>query len=174
MSSTRRRGTDRVAGLLEFAMSEPEIVCELIADGHHVSPTLMKMLYRAKGCTGICLVTDATAGAGLPEGSKFSLAGKKCIVEGGVCLLADRSALAGSAAQMIDLVRTMVTKVGVPLHEAVVMATDTPAYVIGLGTKGQFRIGADADLVVMSPELEVLQTFVGGEQIFARGRPPQT
>src|SRR5438270_9529796 len=55
MSSTRRRGIDRVAGLLEFAMSEPEIICELIADGHHVSPTLMKMLYRAKGFTGICL-----------------------------------------------------------------------------------------------------------------------
>jgi N-acetylglucosamine-6-phosphate deacetylase len=71
MSSTRRRGIDRVAGLLEFAMSEPAIICELIADVHHVSPTLMRMLYRAKGPRGICLVTDATAGAGLPDGSKF-------------------------------------------------------------------------------------------------------
>jgi N-acetylglucosamine-6-phosphate deacetylase len=167
MSSARRRGIDRVAGLLEFAMSEPEIICELIADGHHVSPTLMKMLCRAKNFTGICLVTDATAGAGLPEGSKFSLYGKKCVVEGGVCLLADRSALAGSAARMIDLVRTMVTKVGVALHEAIVMATDAPAYVIGLGTKGQFKIGGDADLVVISPELEVLRTFAAGEEIFS-------
>ena len=73
MSSARRRGTERVAGLLEFALSEPEIMCELIADGHHVSPTLMKMLYRAKGPAGICLVTDATAGAGLPQGSRSSL-----------------------------------------------------------------------------------------------------
>ncbi|MBV9618098.1 MAG: amidohydrolase family protein, partial [Verrucomicrobia bacterium] len=88
MSSTRRRGIDRVAGLLEFAMSEREIICELIADGHHVSPTLMKMLYRAKGFTGICLVSDATAGAGLKDGSKFSLYGTKCVVENGVCLLA--------------------------------------------------------------------------------------
>jgi N-acetylglucosamine-6-phosphate deacetylase len=168
MSSTRRRGIDRVAGLLEFAMSEPEIICELVADGHHVSPTLMKMLYRAKSFTGICLVTDATAGAGLPDGSKFSLYGTKCVVEGGVCLLADRSALAGSAARMIDLVRTMVTKVGVPLHEAVAMATDTPAFVIGLAGKGQFKIGGDADLVVISPELEVLRTFVAGEEVFQR------
>jgi len=168
MSSARRRGANRVAGLLEFAMSEPEIICELIADGHHVSPTLMKMLYHAKSFTGICLVTDATAGAGLAEGSKFSLYGTKCIVEAGVCLLADRSALAGSAARMIDLVRTMVTKVGVPLHEAVAMATDIPAFVTGLTSKGQFKIGGDADLVVISPELEVLGTFVGGEEIFQR------
>src|SRR5204862_1285815 len=147
-------------------MSEPGIICELIADGHHVTPTLMKMLYRAKNFTGICLVTDATAGAGLPDGSKFSLYGIKCVVENGVCLLADKSALAGSASRMIDLVRTMVTKVGVPLHEAVSMATDIPAVVIGLTSKGQFKIGGDADLVVISPELEVLRTFLAGEEIF--------
>ena len=166
MSSTRRRGIDRVAGLLEFAMSESEIICELIADGHHVSPTLMRMLYRAKGSRGICLVTDATAGAGLKEGSKFSLYGNKCIVEKGVCLLADRSALAGSVSRMIDLIRTMVTKVGVPLHEAIVMATDTPAFAIGLTNKGQLKIGGQADLVVISPKLEVLRTYVRGEQVF--------
>lgn len=168
MSSTRRRGIDRVAGLLEFAMSEPEVICELIADGHHVSPTLMKMLYRAKRFTGICLVTDATAGAGLPDGSKFSLSGTKCVVEKGVCLLTDHSALAGSASRMIDLVRIMVTKVGVPLHEAVAMATDTPAFAIGLTSKGQFKIGGDADLVVISQELEVLRTFLAGKEIFRR------
>src|SRR6478736_3735764 len=106
MSSARRRGVYRIGGLLEFALSEPQITCELIADGHHVSPTLMKMLYCAKGPGGICLVTDATAGAGLPDESRFSLFGKDCIVEGGVCLLADRSALAGSASRMIDLIRT--------------------------------------------------------------------
>jgi N-acetylglucosamine-6-phosphate deacetylase len=76
MSSARRRGIYREAGLLEFALSEPDIVCELIADGHHVAPTLMKMLYRSKGPRGICLVTDATAGAGLPEGKEFSLSGR--------------------------------------------------------------------------------------------------
>src|SRR5207245_1002749 len=101
MSGTRRRGIDRVAGLLEFAMSEPEIICELIADGHHVSATLMKMLYRAKGVRGICLVTDATAGAGSPNGTRFSLFGHDCIVEDGVCLFADGSALAGSASRII-------------------------------------------------------------------------
>jgi len=166
MSSSRRRGIDRVAGMLEFALGEPNIICELIADGHHVSPTLMKMLYRAKGARGICLVTDATAGAGMPNGSKFSLYGKKCIVDDSVCFLADRSALAGSASRMIDLVRTMVTRVGVPLHEAIAMATDTPAHAIGLTAKGQFKIGGDADFVVITPDIEVERTFIGRTEVF--------
>jgi N-acetylglucosamine-6-phosphate deacetylase len=167
MSSARRRGVYRVGGLLEFALSEPEISCELIADGHHVSTTLMKMLYHAKGPGGICLVTDATAGAGLPDESRFSLFGRDCVVESGVCLLADRSALAGSASRMIDLVRTLVMKANVPLHEAVMMATDNPARAVGLETKGRLEIGADADFVILSPELEVSHTFVGGDEIWS-------
>jgi N-acetylglucosamine-6-phosphate deacetylase len=165
MSSARRQGIYREAGLLEFALSEPGITCELIADGHHVSPTLMRMLYRAKGPAGILLVTDATAGAGLPAGKEFSLGGRHCIVGEGVCLLADRSALAGSASRMIDLVRNMVNQMGVPLHEAVAMASANPARALGAESKGRLEAGADADLVVISPQLEVVQTFVGGEQI---------
>jgi N-acetylglucosamine-6-phosphate deacetylase len=170
MSSARRDGIYRKAGLLEFALSEPEILCELIADGHHVSPTLVKMLYRAKGAHGICLVTDATAGAGLPAGSRFSLFGRDCIVESGVCLLADRSALAGSAARMIDLVRNLVQEVDVQLHEAITMATKTPAQAIGLKMKGSLEIGADADFAILSRDLEVVRTFVGGDEIFALDR----
>ena len=166
MSSARRQGIHREAGLLEFALSEPGITCELIADGHHVSSTLMKMLYRAKGPGGIVLVTDATAGAGLPAGKEFSLAGRHCIVDDGVCLLADRSALAGSASRMINLVRNMVNQVGLPLHEAVAMASANPARALGLNTKGRLETGADADLVVLSPELEVLETLVAGERVF--------
>ncbi len=132
-----------------------------------VSETLMKMLYRAKGPRGICLVTDATAGAGLPDKSQFSLFGRDCVVEDGVCLLADQSALAGSASRMIDLVRTMVMEVNVPLHEAVMMATENPVRAIGLEAKGSLKVDADADLVVLSPELEVLRTFSGGQEIFS-------
>jgi len=168
MSSARRQGIYREAGLLEFALSEPDIVCELIADGHHVSPTLMKMLYRAKGPGGICLVTDATAGAGLPPGHEFFLSGRPCVVGDGVCLLADRSALAGSASRMIDLVRVIVKEVSIPLHEAVTMASANPARAIGFKTKGKLEAGADADFVVLSPDLNVLQTFVAGARIFLR------
>jgi N-acetylglucosamine-6-phosphate deacetylase len=166
MSSARRVGIYREAGLLEFALSEPDIVCELIADGHHVSPTLMRMLYRAKGPGGICLVTDATAGAGLPAGTEFTLSGRRCVVGDGVCLLSDRSALAGSASRMIDLVRVMVNQVGVPLHEAVAMATANPARSLGLTTKGRLKSGADADLVILSRDLEVRRTLIAGERVF--------
>ena len=166
MSSARRQGIYREAGLLEFALSEPDIVCELIADGHHVSPTLMKMLYRAKGPRGICLVTDATAGAGLPAGTEFTLSGRRCVVGDGVCLLSDRSALAGSASRMIDLVRVMVNQAGVPLHEAVAMATANPARVLELSGKGKLKPGADADFVVLSRELEVRRTVIAGERVF--------
>ena len=87
-------------------------------------------------------MTDATAGAGLPEGSQFALFGRDCIVENGVCLLADRSALAGSAARMIDLVRMMVRELNVPLNEAIAMATENPARAIGLETKGHAYRGS--------------------------------
>src|SRR5213080_1697888 len=166
MSNARRRGICRVGGLIEFALSEPQISCELIADGYHVSPTLMKMLYHAKGPAGICLVTDATAGAGLPDGSQFSLFGNDCMVEGGVCLLSDHSALAGGASRMIDLVRNMVHDDAVPMHEAVAMVTQNPARALGLEAKGRLRVGADADLVIHSPDLEILRTFAAGEQIW--------
>ena len=93
------------------------------------------------------------------NGSQFALFGKDCIVENGVCLLADHSALAGSAARMIDLVRKMVREVNVPLNEAIAMATENPARAIGLETKGRLIVGADADLVVLSPQLDVVRTF---------------
>jgi N-acetylglucosamine-6-phosphate deacetylase len=169
MSSMRHRGRERVAGLLEFALSEPAIFCELIADGHHVSATLMRMLYRAKGAAGICLVTDAIAGAGLPDGSLFSFFGNDCVVEKGACWLADRSVLAGSAARMIDLVRRMVHEVGTPVHEAVRMATETPARSMGWKSRGALEIGRDADLVVLTPDLEVVGTFCGGAALRGSG-----
>ena len=165
MSTTRRRARERVAGLLEFALSEPQIFCELIADGRHVSATLMRMLYRAKGATGICLVTDAIAGAGLPNETHFSLFGTDCVVTGGACWLADGSALAGSSSRMIDLVKWMVAELGLPLAEVVRMATETPARAMAWKSKGRLEVGLDADLVVLSPELNVLRTLCSGEPL---------
>ena len=165
MSSMRRRNGERVAGLLEIALSEPEIFCELIADGHHVGTTLMRMLYRAKGAAGICLVTDATAGAGLPNDSRFSLGGVECLVHDGACWVADGSALAGGAARMIDLVRQMVREVGMPVDEAVRMATETPARAMGWKTKGALAVGMDADLVVLTSDLQIERTFLEGRAL---------
>ena len=168
MSSSRRRGTKRVAGLLEFALSEPKICCELIAEEHHVSPAMMKLVYCAKGVGRISLVSDATAGAGLAEDTTFQLAGKKCVVKNGACFLADNGTLAGSASRLIDLVRAMIRNAEVPLPDAIAMASRNPARETGLSDKGEIAIGKDADLVVLSPELEVLQTYVNGVEIFGR------
>src|SRR6266699_4287338 len=166
MSSARRRGTKRVAGLLEFALSEPKICCELIAEEHHVSPALMKLAYCAKGGGGIALVTDATADAGLAEGTTLQLAGKECIVKNGACFLAGAGTLAGSASRVIDLVRAMIRSAEVPLPHAIAMASLNPARAAGLPEKGEIAIGKDADLVVLSPELEVVRTYVAGSLSF--------
>src|SRR5881398_4119234 len=168
MSSARRRGTKRIAGLLEVALSEPKICCELIAEEHHVSHALMKLLYCAKGAGGICLVTDATAGAGLADGSVFQLGGRTCVVKNGACFLADKPVLAGSASRVIDLVRAMMREAAVPLLDVIAMASLNPAREAGLADKGEIAVGKDADLVVLSPELGVLQTYVAGARTFAR------
>jgi N-acetylglucosamine-6-phosphate deacetylase len=166
MSSARRRGPYRVAGLLEFALSEPEILCEVIADGRHVSPTLLRMLYQAKGPAGIALITDAAPGAGLAEGARFGLAAIECVVRDHVGLTADGRALAGSTATMNRCVRNMVQLVGVSLPEAVQMATLNPARALGIESrKGLLRTGFDADLVVFNDELDVTQTYLAGERI---------
>ena len=89
-------------------------------------------------------------------------------MQSGVCLLADRSALAGSAARMIDLVRIMMDEVNVPLYQAVAMATENPAHAIGLEKKGRLSVGADADFVVLSPQIEVVRTFAAGREIWSQ------
>lgn len=166
MSTARRRGPYRVAGLLEYVLSEPEILCELIADGHHVSPTLMRMLYLAKGPDGIVLVTDAAAGAGLAEGETFQLGDIDCVVRGGVSVLADGQTLASSTAGMIDLVRNMVQMVNISLIEAVRMATLNPARALRMeARKGVLQVGADADLVSFTDDFQVTHTFVGGRDV---------
>jgi N-acetylglucosamine-6-phosphate deacetylase len=167
MSSARRRGAFRVAGLLEFAMSEPEILCELIADGFHVAPTLMRMLYQAKGPHGIALVTDAGGGAGLEDGEEFLIGQIPGAVQGGVAMTADRKALCSSTATMIRLVQNMVRIVGAPLVEAIRMASLNPALALRLnGRKGVLQEGADADLVVITEDLQVAATFVGGKEVY--------
>jgi N-acetylglucosamine-6-phosphate deacetylase len=166
MSTARRRGPFRVAGMLEFAMSEPEILCELIADARHVSPTLMRALYHAKGPDGIVLVTDAAAGAGLAEEEHFFLGQIEGVVRDEVALTVDGHALCSSTATMIRLVRNMVQLVGAPLVEAVRMATLNPAHALQIDDrKGTLSVGADADLVVFSDDFEVRQTFIAGRAL---------
>jgi N-acetylglucosamine-6-phosphate deacetylase len=169
MSSARRRGPYRTAGVLEFVMSEPEMLCEAIADGRHVSPTLLRLLCRAKGADGIALITDATAGAGLADGSHFMLGEIACVVRVEVALTEDGTSLAGSTSTMIRGVRNMIDLCGLSLVEAVQMASLNPARALRLDRrKGRIAPGFDADLVVLTPDLEVRETWVGGRAIYGR------
>ena len=166
MSTARRRGAYRVAGLLEFALSEPEILCEVIADGRHVSPTLLRMLYQAKGPDGIALITDAAGGAGLQEGETFRIGEIDGVVRDQVGLTADGKALASSTAGMMRIVRGMVDLGGAPLVQAVRMATLNPARALGIAErKGALEIGKDADLVSFTDDGEVTHTFIAGRNV---------
>ena len=166
MSTSRRRGPFRTAGVLEYVLSEPDILCEAIADGRHISPTLLHLLCRAKGAGGIALITDATAGAGLPEEAHFTLGDMTCVVRDQVALTADGTALAGSTCTMIRGVRTMVDQCGLSFVEAVQMASLNPARALHLDRqKGSIAPGLDADLVMLTPDLAVRQTWVAGRPI---------
>jgi N-acetylglucosamine-6-phosphate deacetylase len=163
MSSARRRGPYRAAGVLEYILGEPAILCEVIADARHVSPTLLHLLRRAKGIDGIALITDATAGAGLPPESRFMLGETPCVVRDDVALTADGAALAGSTSTMIRCVRNMVNLCDLSLVEAVRMASSNPARALRIHQrKGAIAPGLDADLVILTPDLEVHQTWVAG------------
>lgn len=168
MSAARRRGPFRVAGLTEAALARRDVVCEVIADGRHVSPTLLRMLWNAKGRDGVALITDATAGAGLPAGAPFLLGDISCVAGDGVATTADGAALAGSTCRMIDGVATLVRAAGVPLAEALHAATATPATQLGLGREiGAIAPGLHADLVIFDEDFAVRRTFVGGHEVSA-------
>jgi N-acetylglucosamine-6-phosphate deacetylase len=168
MSSASKKGMFRQAGVLEYALAEQSLFCELVADGFHVVPTLMRMAYNAKSADRIMLITDALAGAGMPIGHKFRLGRLDCKVGEGYGMLADGSALAGSMARTIDLVRQMTKSVGIPLLEAVRMASLTPARVLGrekqLGSIANDKV---ADFVLFDDDFAVHGVWVGGERVYA-------
>ncbi|MCF7668674.1 MAG: N-acetylglucosamine-6-phosphate deacetylase [Verrucomicrobia bacterium] len=167
MGTAVKLGPYRIAGMLEFALAYPEIRCELIADGKHVSPTLMRMVWNAKGDDGVCLVTDAMGGAGLPIGAKYRAGSENspmAMVEEDVAMLEDGSALAGSILTMIQAVRKTVELVNVPLHTAVKAASLNPAEQLGKDNElGSIEIGKKADLVWFDKQFNVRGVWIDGE-----------
>jgi N-acetylglucosamine-6-phosphate deacetylase len=167
MSSASKKGMFRQPGVLEYALADESVFCELVADGFHVVPTLMRMAYNAKGPDRIMLITDALAGAGMPLGYEFRLGRLGCKVGPGYGMLTDGSALAGSLARTIDLVRQVTKSVGVPLPEAVRMASLTPARVLGREKQlGSIAKDKMADFVLFDDEFAVHGVWVGGERVY--------
>jgi N-acetylglucosamine-6-phosphate deacetylase len=164
MTYAAKSGLFRQPGLAEFALIEDRLACELIADGFHVSTTLMKLAVRSKGSGRLLLVSDALAGAGLPVGSTFMLGSLPCRVAEGYCELADGSALAGSAATLMDQVRIIHQNVQVPLVDAVRMATHTPAWVLGISDRyGSIARGCTADFVQFDADFRIHGVWVSGK-----------
>jgi N-acetylglucosamine-6-phosphate deacetylase len=154
----------REPGVLGAVLEREEVSCEVIADGHHVHPAVMRLLHRVKGATRTALVTDAIAASGLPNGD-HSLGTTPIRVEDGQARTSAGS-LAGSVLTMDAAVRHAHEWLGIPLGEAVAMATTTPAGVIGLsGRKGRIAAGYDADLAVLDDALRPVATFVGGSRL---------
>jgi N-acetylglucosamine-6-phosphate deacetylase len=168
MSSATKKGMFRQPGVLEYALAEDSLFCELVSDGFHVVPTLTRMAYNAKGPDRIMLITDALAGAGMPPDYRFRLGRLDCKVGEGFGMLADGSALAGSLARTIDLVRFMAGTIGVPLVEAVRMASLTPARVLGREKMmGSIATTKNADLVLFDDEFNVHGVWVAGTSAYS-------
>lgn len=169
MSGVSRRKGFRFAGVIESALLFDDLWVELIADGIHVPAPLLQLVYKVKGPERIVLISDAMRGAGMPEGPSTlgSLHdGLPVIIEDGVAKLPDRSAFAGSVATGIELIRTMVHLAEVPVSQAVRMASETPAKLMGISQKGRLAEGADADIVVFDGDFSVQLTMVEGHVVY--------
>jgi N-acetylglucosamine-6-phosphate deacetylase len=163
MSSATKPGAYRVPGALETFLADERVMVEVIADGKHVHPELMRLAVRAKGVDKVCLITDATAGAGLAEGAEFLVGETSAVVRDGVGMTADGLSLAGSVSTMVQMVRNMVELAGASLTDAVRMASLNPARALGMGgRKGGIEPRKDADMVIFTDKFDVLKTVIGG------------
>ena len=136
---------------------------EVVADGIHVPPTILRFVYKVKGVERTCLITDALACAASDSQVAFD---PRVIIEDGVCKLADRSALAGSVATMDRLIRTVVQNAEIPLEDAIRMASETPARIMGVyDRKGSLQRGKDADLMVLDKDLNVRAVWAMGKLV---------
>lgn len=168
-STTVREGPWRKPGLLEVTLTYDDVTAEMIADHRHLPATLMRLAYKCLGPDRLCLISDATSGAGLPEGSRFGMGGMEYVVEDGVGMMLDGSAFAGSTTLLDGMLRVMTEVVGAPIPEAVRMATLTPARVIGLAErKGSLAAGMDADLVIWEDEFRPWRVLIGGHEVYSK------
>lgn len=148
-------------GVCETALLHDEFTVEAICDGRHVPPQLLRLMYKIKGPDRFHAITDAVF-SGAPDGPCDEY-GMSCLVEDDVCMLADRSAFAGSVATTDRLLRTLVFDAQVPLCDAVKMITLTPAKQIGEGDIGRIAPGMRADLNLFDDKLQILKTWIGGK-----------
>jgi N-acetylglucosamine-6-phosphate deacetylase len=152
----------REPGLTGAVLQAAEVAAELVCDGFHVHPAVMRIAIAAKRPDRMMAITDGTAGAGLPVGSRLSLGGRQITVSEAAAFLDDHT-LAGSTLTMDRAFRVLVGPVGLGLDEAAAMCATTPARELGLVGFGVIAAGAAADLAVLDRDLRVIRTYIGGE-----------
>lgn len=159
---TRDHGFRRL-GVIESAYLEDDIFVEIIADGKHLPPDLIKLILKVKGIDKVALVTDSLSLAGTKETSG-KMVDTEYIIEDGVCKLKDRSAFAGSIATADVLIRTIHKEVGLSVVDAVYMMTEVPAKILGIN-KGRLAKKYDADIVVFDENITIESVFVSGKKV---------
>lgn len=169
MSGLTRQDGYRILGVIQCGYLFDELHIEIIADGIHLPPELLRLILKLKDHNSITLITDSMRAAGMTEGESLlgSLAhGTKVIVEDGIAKLMDRSAFAGSVATTDRLVRVMTQKAGLSLVEAVKMLTLNPAKLMKVDNIiGSIENGKRADLLLFDEDIKMQMIFVDGEII---------
>lgn len=155
----------REPGTVGAAMLMDQLRCEVIADGVHVHPQMVRLLYQVKGADRIILITDAVRGAGLPIGTQYLQDGRTVTVRESAYL--DDGTLAGSTLTMDAAVRNFQQFTGCTLIDLAKCASLTPARAIHVDNrKGSIAVGKDADLVLVDADLNVHLTMVGGRVVW--------
>jgi N-acetylglucosamine-6-phosphate deacetylase len=153
-------------GVVETTLLHEALTTEVIADGFHLHPALIKLVLKCKGVDKVCLVSDSMKGVGLPDG-ECVIGGQNCLVKDGIAIIKDRpEVIASSVTPLIGMLRFTHNAVGVPLNEAWMMASLTPAKIIGADdTKGSLEPGKDADILVLRKDLGINSVYVRGRRI---------
>jgi N-acetylglucosamine-6-phosphate deacetylase len=156
----------RAPGLVGAVLQAEEIAAELICDGVHLHPAVVRASIAAKRPSRVMAITDGTALSGLAAGAA-RLGGQSITTDGSAARLPDGT-LAGSVATMDGILRTLVERMGLSPVDAVTICSTTPARELGLVGHGVLAPGAAADLVVLDAQFNVVQTYVGGQLAYAR------
>ena len=155
----------REPGLVAAALADPRVTIGLIPDGLHVHPVLVRLLWQLLGPDRLNLVTDAMAAMGMEPG-EYILGDYRVAVDGEAARL-DDGTLAGCVVSLYAILRAFLSFTGTPLSAAITTVTATPARLLGLeGSTGRLAAGHDADLTLLTPELRVIETFVGGNSLY--------
>lgn len=163
MTTSHKNGIYKHEGTVEAIYLMDGINVEIIADGIHVPPILLKLVHKFKGRGRICLITDALSITESPDGSSFD---PRIVIENGVCKLRDGSAIAGSCATMDRLIRTAVKEAGLPLEDVSRMVSETPGLIMGIyDRKGSICKQKDADIIIMDKNLELTNVIAMGKEI---------